>query len=77
MLNYRWPGYAFEDGILYATSGPDRGNASRLHWHRVTSLSDRALKGLLLQLESEIEHAPFDFMPSQGIIHNSGRGKDL
>ena len=65
MKDYRWPGYAVEDGELYETAGGHEDGVQR--WRRIDRLHMLGLRGLLESLEKNGEKA-FDGMPSDGII---------
>jgi len=65
MDNYRWPGYAIENGVLYETAGIDPvSNLPR--WRKANGISNSSLFGLIRHLEST-EPSPSNW-PSQDII---------
>jgi len=71
MNDYRWPGYAIQDGVLYEAAGctrPFPGDSDSVQrWRKIQRLSAPSLLALLRQLEAGVS-CRFSSKPSDGVI---------
>ncbi len=75
MKDYRWPGYAIEDGRVYETAGCDENGETTQRWRQVVALPLAALFALLGRMEDDLPPLAFEeSMPSTGrILHKADR----